>query len=302
MVDAGALLQAIEAFGRPFAGQEFTVALIHLGRDQPRAFGIRTGADDRRHARHVGRQPRRIQIADMRLGGDQHLAAQMAALLFRGELILEMHTRRARRDIGLHDLEAVEGATEPGLGIGDDRREPVARRATLGMFDLVGASERRVDPPRKLRPGIGGVERLVGIHLPRRVGVGRDLPARQIDRLQPGAHHLHRLIARQCTQCMDIILALQQLPQLQRAATSQRVFDGDRTTQTLDIGRAVRALDPVKPPGRGGNQIGEALRHFLVLYKIAVLADENGVDRCARTGKERKCRVVGSLIAVTQKS
>ena len=84
---------------------------------------------------------------------------------------------------------------EAGLGVGDDRREPVALGAALGMLDLVGALQRAVDPPAQLRPGIGRVERLVGIHGAGGVGVGRDLPAGEIDRLEPGADHLHRLVA-----------------------------------------------------------------------------------------------------------
>ena len=57
----------------------------------------------------------------------------------RRELVLEMDAGDARLDIGLHDLEAVQRPAEPGLGIGDDRREPVALRAALDMLDLVGA-------------------------------------------------------------------------------------------------------------------------------------------------------------------
>src|SRR3546814_19838540 len=78
----------------------------------------------------------------MRLGRDQHLAAEMAALLFRGELILIMDPRGARGDIGLHDLETVERPAEAGLGIGDDRREPIAREGAFLMLALVGALER----------------------------------------------------------------------------------------------------------------------------------------------------------------
>ena len=64
----------------------------------------------------------------------------MAALLFGRELVLEMDAGDARLDIGLHDLEAVQRPAEPGLGIGDDRREPVALRAAFKMLDLVGAA------------------------------------------------------------------------------------------------------------------------------------------------------------------
>ena len=73
--------------------------------------------------------------------------------------------------------------------------KPASASATIGanqsrfappsqMLDLVGALQRAVDPPRQLRPGIGRIERLVGIHGAGGVGVGRDLPAGEIDRLR----------------------------------------------------------------------------------------------------------------------
>ncbi len=164
----------------------------------------------------------------MRLGGDQHLAAEVPAFLFRCELVFIMHPGGACGDIRFHDLEAVERSAEAGLGIGDDRREPVAGRAAFHMLDLVGALERRVDFPGQFGTGIGRVERLIGIHLPRGVGVGRDLPAGQIDRLQSGADHLHRLVARKRAERMDIILGLEQLPQLERAAARDGVLDRQR--------------------------------------------------------------------------
>jgi hypothetical protein len=45
----------------------------------------------------------------------------------------------------LHQLEGVERAAEAGLGVGDDRREPVVLALALGVLDLVGALQRLVD-------------------------------------------------------------------------------------------------------------------------------------------------------------
>ena len=81
MVDAGPRLQAEEPFRRPLAGQEFMIPLVDVRRDEPGAFGIGARADHGRYARHIRRQPRRVQVADVRRRGDQHLAAQMAAFL-----------------------------------------------------------------------------------------------------------------------------------------------------------------------------------------------------------------------------
>ena len=109
--------------------------------------GVGAGDDQRRRAHHVGGEPRGIEVADMRGGRDQHLAAEMAALLFRRELVLVVDAGRARLDERLHDLEGVERAAEAGFGVGDDRREPGLDRKPVAFrrLDLVGALQRAVD-------------------------------------------------------------------------------------------------------------------------------------------------------------
>ena len=49
-------------------------------------------------------------------------------------------------DHALHQLEGVQRPAEAGLGVGDDRREPVDAVLALGRVDLVGALQRLVDP------------------------------------------------------------------------------------------------------------------------------------------------------------
>ena len=93
----------------------------------------------RRNSADVGGEPRRVEVADRRLGRDQHLAAEMAALLLGGELVLEMDAGGTRFDVRLHDLEAVQRSAEAGFGVGDDRHEPIAPGAAFHMLDLVGA-------------------------------------------------------------------------------------------------------------------------------------------------------------------
>ena len=197
----------------------------------------------------------------MRLRRDQHLAAEMAALLFRGELILVMHARRTGRDIGFHDLEAVERSAEAGLGVRHDRCEPVARRAAFRMLDLVGAHQRVVDLARQFGAGVRGIQRLVRIHRARGVGIGGDLPARKVDRLQPSADLLHRLVAAHCAERVDVILGLEQFPQSQRALAGERMLDRDRATQLLDVGGRIGADDAVEATRGGRNQIFERRRH-----------------------------------------
>ena len=132
MIEAGAGLQAEEAFRRAAVGlDERAVALVDIGGDELGRFGVGAGDDEGRHAADVGGEARRDEAALMLRCRDQNLAAQMAALLFRGELVLEVNAGRAGVDIGLHDLEDVERAAEAGLRVGDDRREPVARSHCL---------------------------------------------------------------------------------------------------------------------------------------------------------------------------
>src|SRR4030095_13410318 len=138
MVEAGAVLEAEETLPGPLAGQEAAVPFVDVAGDEFGAFGVGAGDEDGRDARNVRGQPRRVEVADRGLGGDQHLAAEMAALLFRSELVFKMDPCDPGLDVGLHDLKAVQRPAEPGLGVGDDRREPVALYAAFGMLDLVG--------------------------------------------------------------------------------------------------------------------------------------------------------------------
>ena len=75
--------------------------------------------------------------------GTQHLAAEVAALLLGRELVLVVHARGARLDHRLHQLEGVQRAAEAGLGVGEDRHDPVAVAVPLGPLDLVGAEQAR---------------------------------------------------------------------------------------------------------------------------------------------------------------
>ena len=145
MGKAGTGLQTVETFGRSFAGDVLSIALVDIRGDELRAVCIGAGHHDRRRTAHVGRKPRRDQVALVRCGRDQNLAAEVTALLLRRELVLEMHAGSACFDECLHDLEGVERSAETGFGIGHDRRKPVALGAAFGVLDLVGAGQRLID-------------------------------------------------------------------------------------------------------------------------------------------------------------
>ncbi len=236
------------------------VALVGVAGQELRALGVGARDDERRHAAGVGGKARGIEAANVLGGGNEHLAAQMPAFLFRGELVLEMHGRRARLDIGLHDLEGVERAAEACFRVGHDGREPMGLAVVaLGPFDLIGALQSAVDAPAELGAGIGGIETLVGIHGARGVRVGGDLPAREVNGLEPGAHHLHRLVAGHGAQRRHIGLAFQELPQPVRAHLGQRVIDADRAPELHRLLGRVAPLDALEPPpGRVRHQGFEA--------------------------------------------
>ncbi len=258
MIDPGSLAEAEEALRGALAGQPFAVALVDVGGDQLRALGVGTGDDQGRDPADVGGEAGRDEVADMRLGRDQNLAAEMAAFLLGGELVLEMDRRGARLDIGLHDLEAVQGPAEAGLGVGDDRHEPVALGAAFGMLDLVGALEGSVDPAAEFGTRIGGVEGLVGIHGAGGVGIGGDLPAGEVDGLQAGPHHLHRLVAGHRAQRVDVILGGEKLPKPVGAAAGEAVLDRHRAAQPRHFVRRIRPDDAVEATEGSGNEVGES--------------------------------------------
>ena len=147
--DAGldAVADTVEALGGALAGDELLVPLVDVAGDQGRCLRIGAGHDQARHAAHISGQPGRVQRLDVLAGRDQDLAAEVTALLLGRELVLPVHARSAGRDHGLHQLEGVENAAESGLGVRDDRCQPVRRALVLrfGPGDLVGPQQRVVD-------------------------------------------------------------------------------------------------------------------------------------------------------------
>ena len=185
------LRDPVEAFLGPLAGDERLVPLVDVGGDQGRRFGVGPRDHDGRHVGDVGRQAGRGQRADVLLGRDQHLATEVAALLLRGQLVFPVRTGDTGGDHRLLQLVHVERTTEAGLAVGDDRGQPVLDRpVTLDLGDLVGAQQRVVDPAHDLRDRVGRVQALVGVGVAGQVRVTGDLPTRQVDGLEAGAHLL----------------------------------------------------------------------------------------------------------------
>ncbi len=262
MGETGARLETEEALRGALAGDELAIALVDIGGDQFCALRVGAGENKSRRAADVGGEPCRDKVALMRRGRDQHLAAHVAALLFRRELVLEVNAGRARLDIGLHDLERVQRTAEARFRVGNDRHEPVDLGAAFGMLDLVGTLEGAVDAAAQFGAGVGRIKALVRIHRAGGVGVGGDLPARQIDRGQTGACLLHRLVAGDGAERIDVGLLLQRLPKPIGALGGERIGDRHGAAQPLHFGRAVGTADAVETPCGRGNQLFKGLRHL----------------------------------------
>ena len=262
-----AVAYPVEALGGALPGQEWPVTLVHVAGDQRRGLGVGAGDHQGGHAGHVGGEPGGGQGTDVRLGRDQHLATQVAALLLGGELVLPVHPGRTGGDHRLHQLVGVQHAAEAGLGVGHDRRQPVRAVAPVGIAlrpaDLVGAQQRVVDPAHQLRHRVGRVEALVRIGVPGVVGVGGHLPTRDVDRLEPGPHLLHRLATGHRPERGHVVLLLQQSPQPLRAEPGQRVLLLDTAAQPEyvvgGVGAGGRGPSRVLPPVRG--QLGRIGAH-----------------------------------------
>ncbi|CAG7843789.1 hypothetical protein USB125703_00001 [Pseudoclavibacter triregionum] len=277
-LDAG--LHLVEALGGALAGDEGAVALVDVARHEVRGERVGAGDDDARHARDVGREAGGLEGALVLRGGDEHLAAHVAALLLRAELVLPVDARGARLDHRLHELVGVELAAEAGLGVGDDRGEPVALGgALLGDLDLVGAEQRVVDATDDGGHRVRRVERLVRVGVRREVRVGGDLPAGEVDGLEAGAHLLHGLVAGERAERVRPLAALlvRELPELLSAAAGEGVLLDDRAAEGDDVLGAVVAAD-VRPArvlvpvaldvGGGGVRGAGAVGHVGLLCSV----------------------------------
>ena len=137
--------------------------------------------------------------------------------------------------IAFDQFENIERPTKTGFGIGHDRHEPIDIVLTFGVRDLVGALQSLIDPFNHSRHAVCRIKTLIGIHLAGEIGVGRDLPAAEINRFQSRFDLLNRLIPGERAESVDEWLGLKQTPKLFRAAPRQGVSDDDVALQALNI-------------------------------------------------------------------
>jgi hypothetical protein len=92
-------------------------------------------------------------------------------------------------------------------------------------------------------------------------GVGRDLPARQVDRLEAGPDLLDRHVPGERAERRDVRLGVEELPEPLRPEGRDRVVDLERPAEALDVRLRVRPHDPVEAPrveeGVGGSELAK---------------------------------------------
>ncbi len=136
-----------------------------------------------------------------------------------------MNTGRACFDHGAHQFEGIQIAAKARFRVGHNGGQPVDAIMAGHVRNLIGAQQRVVQAARQVGSAVGRVERLVGVGLARIVGITRNLPATEVDRLEPCLHHLDCLVACHRPQRPDEWLGVEQIPQPFGAAARQRVFN-----------------------------------------------------------------------------
>ena len=229
----------------------------------------------RRDVEHVRGEPRGDERANELARRDQHLAAEVAALLLRRQLILEVHACGAGFDHRLHQLERVERRrrTRP------PHRRRSARastcRSALRRESIWSARSRALLMRlHERRHAVRRIEALVGVRVPGEVRVGCDLPAGQIDRLQAGLDHLHGLVAGQRAERRDVLLVVQELPQPLGAELRERVLDRE-APRIRSTRPRVRPLDPVQRPFSSPPLISRLLPRSCARNSIWILNTAN---------------------------
>ena len=193
------------------------------------------------------------------LGWNEHLAAHVTALLYRRQLVLEVDPGSASGNQALGQLEGIEDAAKASLGVGNNRQEVVNPALVfgahaLGPLNFIGADEGVVNPLDHGRNRINRIQRLVGVHGRRGVGVGGNLPAGEVDGFDARLGLLHRLTAGQGAEAADgliIAVAIDHVPELPGAVAGEGVFALNRPAQPHHVFGGVPAFD-VGPAWVGG--------------------------------------------------
>ena len=193
--------------GRDFrarhAEDEGLVALVAGAVKQVGGLRIGAGHDQAGHAHDVELKARGVEALDLLVARHQHLAALVSALLGARLLVLDVIAGHARLDEAPDEIADMGVTAVPGVGIGDDQRPEVDLRRGLALVlghtcagealvaiggeqgpdnagGLVGNLREGV--ARQVRSGVLGGRAL-----------GRGGPSAQVEGLDPGPPHRHRV-------------------------------------------------------------------------------------------------------------
>ena len=122
--------------------------------------------------------------------------------------------------------------------------------ASFDAFDLIGTLKRVVDALDDFRHGVVRIQRLIGIDLTRRVRVRRDLPAREVDRLESGFHRFDRLAAGEASECGDRFVLASSARSFSAPRRASVYSMLHRSAQPGDVRGGVRAFGIDRAPRR----------------------------------------------------
>ena len=131
--------------------------------------------------------------------------------------------------------KALSGPPKPASASATIGASQYVSVSALGGVDLVGPEQSVVEAAHQSRPAVGGIQALIGICVAAEIGVGGDLPAGQVDRLQARLDHLHGLAAGQRAERRHVLLGVEQHPEPLRAEPGERVLDLDRAAQAEHV-------------------------------------------------------------------
>ena len=188
------------------------------------------------------------------------------------------------------------------------RRSPASASATIGAIQYVPVSpsahaiwSARCSALLIRRTTAGtlfaGIEGLIRIRLPGEVRVRCDLPAREVDRLQAGLHHLDGLAAGERAEGGNELLRRHEAPQPLGAEPRERVLDRDRAPQPDHVLGRVHPIDAAPPRARP--QCVERLSASRLIRSSCVrsiilgssFARDGGIRKTPRTAGGRGGRV-----------
>jgi hypothetical protein len=158
---------------------------------------------------------------------------------------------------------ALSTPPKAGFGIGHDRLQESMLSSPSAWCSWSARSKVLLMRLTTSGTELAGYSDWSGYISPGHVGVGGDLPAAEVDRLQAGLDLLHRLVAGQRAERVDEVFLVQRFPQPLGAAPGQGVLDPHRAAQAYHVLGAVIALDtrpagvvpPVQADLFGGRQV-----------------------------------------------